>query len=148
MLAWLSANLVNIALILVIALVVVLLIRGMIRDKKAGKSSCGARAAGPSRPPDRVYYLPLRPEAVSSRGFRAIFCCAGRSGLVKLRYFPSSRRDDHWSSVCWAQYGVHGRAMLVPTEQKQTVYGIQKKELGHGRHHPYPLAAGDDHPGK
>ena len=46
MLAWLSANLVNIALILVIALVVVLLIRGMIRDKKAGKSSCGGNCAG------------------------------------------------------------------------------------------------------
>ena len=45
MLAWLSANLVNIALILVIALVVVLLIRGMIRDKKAGKSSCGGNCA-------------------------------------------------------------------------------------------------------
>ena len=45
MLAWLSANLVNIALILVIALVVVLLIRVMIRDKKAGKSSCGGNCA-------------------------------------------------------------------------------------------------------
>ena len=45
MLAWLSANLVNIALILVIALVVVLLIRGMIRDKKAGKPSCGGNCA-------------------------------------------------------------------------------------------------------
>ena len=45
MLTWLSANLVNIALILVIALVVVLLIRGMIRDKKAGKSSCGGNCA-------------------------------------------------------------------------------------------------------
>ena len=45
MLAWLYANLVNIALILVIALVVVLLIRGMIRDKKAGKSSCGGNCA-------------------------------------------------------------------------------------------------------
>ncbi len=41
MFAWLSANLINIVLIAVIALVVGLLIRGMIRDKKAGKRSCG-----------------------------------------------------------------------------------------------------------
>ena len=45
MLAWLSANLINIALILVIALVVGLLLRSMIRDKKAGKSSCGGNCA-------------------------------------------------------------------------------------------------------
>lgn len=45
MLAWLSANLVNIALIAVLALVVGWLIRGMIRDKKAGKSSCGGNCA-------------------------------------------------------------------------------------------------------
>ncbi len=46
MLAWLSANLINIALVAVIALIVGLLIRGMIRDKKAGKSSCGGNCAG------------------------------------------------------------------------------------------------------
>lgn len=46
MFAWLSANLINIALIAVIALIVGLLIRGMIRDKKAGKSSCGGNCAG------------------------------------------------------------------------------------------------------
>ena len=46
MLAWLSANLINIALVAVIALSVGLLIRGMIRDKKAGKSSCGGNCAG------------------------------------------------------------------------------------------------------
>ena len=45
MFAWLSANLINIALIAVIALVVGLLIRGMIHDKKAGKSSCGGNCA-------------------------------------------------------------------------------------------------------
>ena len=45
MLTWLSANLINIALILVIALVVGLLLRSMIRDKKAGKSSCGGNCA-------------------------------------------------------------------------------------------------------
>ena len=41
MLAWLSANLINIVLIAVIALITGLVIRGMIRNKKAGKSSCG-----------------------------------------------------------------------------------------------------------
>ncbi len=46
MLTWLSANLVNIALIAVIVLVTGLLIRSMIRDKKAGKPSCGGSCAG------------------------------------------------------------------------------------------------------
>lgn len=46
MLNWLSANLVNLALIAVLALIVALLIRGMIRDKKAGKSTCGGNCAG------------------------------------------------------------------------------------------------------
>ena len=45
MLTWLSANLINIVLIAVIALIVGLLLRGMIRDKKAGKSSCGGNCA-------------------------------------------------------------------------------------------------------
>ena len=45
MLGWLSANLINILLVAVITAVVVLLIRGMIRDKKAGKSSCGGSCA-------------------------------------------------------------------------------------------------------
>ena len=45
MLAWLSANLINIALVVFIALIVALLIRGMIRDRKAGKSSCGGNCA-------------------------------------------------------------------------------------------------------
>lgn len=45
MLAWISANLINIILIAVIAAVTFLLIRGMIRDKKAGKSSCGGNCA-------------------------------------------------------------------------------------------------------
>ena len=39
--AWLSSNLINIVLILGLAAVVGLIIRGMIRDKRAGKSSCG-----------------------------------------------------------------------------------------------------------
>ena len=46
MLAWLSANLINIALIAALVLIVGLLLRGMIRDKKAGKSSCGGNCAG------------------------------------------------------------------------------------------------------
>ena len=45
MFAWLSANLINILLVAVIALITGLLIRGMIRDKKAGKSSCGGNCA-------------------------------------------------------------------------------------------------------
>ena len=41
MFLWLTANWINIAIVAVIALVVTLLIRGMIRDRKAGKSACG-----------------------------------------------------------------------------------------------------------
>ena len=41
MLTWLSANLINIVLIAVLAVLIGLAIRGMIRDKKAGKSTCG-----------------------------------------------------------------------------------------------------------
>ena len=41
MLAWLSANWINIALVAVLVLIVGLLLRGMIRNKKAGKRSCG-----------------------------------------------------------------------------------------------------------
>ncbi len=45
MFAWLSANLINIVLIAIIVLITALLIRGMIRDRKAGKSSCGGNCA-------------------------------------------------------------------------------------------------------
>ena len=45
MLAWVSANLINLILVAVIVLVVGLLIRGMIRDRKAGKRSCGGNCA-------------------------------------------------------------------------------------------------------
>ena len=45
MFAWLSANLINIALIAVIVLVTALLIRSMVRDRKAGKSACGGNCA-------------------------------------------------------------------------------------------------------
>lgn len=46
MLAWLSANLINIALVLAVALLVFVLVRSLIRDKKAGKSACGGSCAG------------------------------------------------------------------------------------------------------
>jgi hypothetical protein len=46
MFVWLSANLINIALVAVIALIVGLLLRVMIRDKKTGRSSCGGNCAG------------------------------------------------------------------------------------------------------
>lgn len=45
MLTWLSENMVNIVIIAVLVLVVGFVIRGMIRDKKAGKSSCGGSCA-------------------------------------------------------------------------------------------------------
>ena len=45
MFLWLTANWINIAIVAVIALVVTLLIRGMIRDRKAGKSACGGSCA-------------------------------------------------------------------------------------------------------
>ena len=45
MLAWLAANLINIVLILVIAAVIGLILRGMVRDRKAGKSPCGGSCA-------------------------------------------------------------------------------------------------------
>ena len=45
MLIWLSANWINIVLAAVLVLIVGLLLRGMIRDKKAGKSSCGGNCA-------------------------------------------------------------------------------------------------------
>ncbi len=45
MFAWLSANLINIVLIAVLVLIVALLIRGMIRDRKAGACACGGSCA-------------------------------------------------------------------------------------------------------
>jgi len=44
-LAWFAANLINIVLILVVCGVVGLILRGMIRDRKAGKSACGGSCA-------------------------------------------------------------------------------------------------------
>ena len=46
MLIWLSANWINLILIAVLTLIVALLIRGMVRDRKAGKRSCGGNCAG------------------------------------------------------------------------------------------------------
>ena len=45
MLTWLAANLANIVIIVVLAFVVGLAVRSMIRNKKAGKSSCGCDCA-------------------------------------------------------------------------------------------------------
>ena len=45
MLEWLCGNLINIVLVAVIVLVVGFLVRSMIHDKKAGKSSCGGNCA-------------------------------------------------------------------------------------------------------
>ena len=45
MLAWLTANLINIALIALVALVVGLVIRSMVRDRRAGKHACGGNCA-------------------------------------------------------------------------------------------------------
>ena len=45
MFTWLSANLVNLVIVAVLALIVGFAIRSMIRDRKAGKSSCGCDCA-------------------------------------------------------------------------------------------------------
>ena len=45
MIAWLSANLVNIALILAVVLLVAFVIGSMRRDRKAGKAPCGGNCA-------------------------------------------------------------------------------------------------------
>ncbi|MBR6208091.1 MAG: FeoB-associated Cys-rich membrane protein [Oscillospiraceae bacterium] len=46
MITWLAANLINIVLITVIALITGLAIRSLIGSKKAGKSSCGCSCSG------------------------------------------------------------------------------------------------------
>ena len=45
MLAWLAANFVNLVLILAVAALLGLIVRGMVRDRKAGKSPCGGSCA-------------------------------------------------------------------------------------------------------
>ena len=45
MFAWFSANLINIVLVAVLVLLTGLLVRIMLRDRKAGKSSCGGNCS-------------------------------------------------------------------------------------------------------
>ena len=45
MLTWLASNLINIVIIVLLVLIVGFVIRGMIRDRKAGKASCGGSCA-------------------------------------------------------------------------------------------------------
>ena len=45
MLSWLTANLVNLVIVAVLVLAVGLAIRSMIRDRKAGKCSCGGNCS-------------------------------------------------------------------------------------------------------
>ena len=45
MLLWLSENIGTIAVSLVLILIVALIIRGMIRENKQGKSSCGCKCS-------------------------------------------------------------------------------------------------------
>ena len=46
MLIWLAAHIADIVICAVIIAAVFFVVRGMIRDKKAGKSSCGGSCAG------------------------------------------------------------------------------------------------------
>ena len=62
MLTWLSENLINIVLIAAIVVIVAQVIRGMIRDRRAGKCACGgscgscggccACGSGNNKPPE------------------------------------------------------------------------------------------------
>ena len=46
MLHWISANLSTILISIALSAIVVLIIRGLVRQKKQGKSSCGGNCAG------------------------------------------------------------------------------------------------------
>ncbi len=46
LLLWLKENLATILVCLLLALIVFFIVRGMIRDRRAGKSSCGGNCAG------------------------------------------------------------------------------------------------------
>ena len=46
MLIWLTAHIADIVIIAVLAAAVFFVVRGMIRDRKAGKPSCGGSCAG------------------------------------------------------------------------------------------------------
>ena len=45
MLSWLSANIGTVLVVAVLILIVALIVRSMLRDKKAGRSSCGNNCA-------------------------------------------------------------------------------------------------------
>jgi len=45
-LLWLQANLVNIVILLVLAIIVFFIVRSMVLNKRAGRSSCGGSCAG------------------------------------------------------------------------------------------------------
>ena len=45
MMDWLSSNLANIIVIAVVALAVFIAVRSLVKDKKAGKSSCGCNCS-------------------------------------------------------------------------------------------------------
>ena len=45
MISWISQNIATIIICLVLALIVTLIIVGLVRDKKKGKSSCGCNCA-------------------------------------------------------------------------------------------------------
>lgn len=58
---WLSENLGTIIVSLVLILIVALIIRGMIRDKKHGKSSCGCKCSHCPMSASCRKNLPMRP---------------------------------------------------------------------------------------
>ena len=45
MLAWISSNIGTVLVVAVLVLIVFLIVRSMLRDKKAGRSSCGSNCA-------------------------------------------------------------------------------------------------------
>ena len=45
MIDWLAANAANIVVLLIVGVLIFLAVRSMVKDKKAGKSSCGCSCA-------------------------------------------------------------------------------------------------------
>ncbi|MBP5262103.1 MAG: FeoB-associated Cys-rich membrane protein [Clostridiales bacterium] len=45
MIDWLAANAANIIILLIVGVLIFLAVRSMVKDKKAGKSSCGCSCA-------------------------------------------------------------------------------------------------------
>lgn len=62
MLTWLSANGINIVILALVVLAAALAIRSLIRDKKAGRSSCGGDCASCQSACRRGGPEPPRPE--------------------------------------------------------------------------------------